>query len=65
MRDRRGSGSGDSYKVLLIDDARHTEKLGTQILLFSRNNLANLYCCNLQVCKLNNLACIANAVNAT
>uniref|UniRef100_A0A0E0FVC9 Uncharacterized protein n=1 Tax=Oryza nivara TaxID=4536 RepID=A0A0E0FVC9_ORYNI len=27
MRDRRGSGSGDSYKVLLIDDARHTEKL--------------------------------------
>uniref|UniRef100_A0A0E0JQM4 Uncharacterized protein n=1 Tax=Oryza punctata TaxID=4537 RepID=A0A0E0JQM4_ORYPU len=27
MRDRKGSGSGDSYKVLLIDDARHTEKL--------------------------------------
>ncbi|KAF0887493.1 hypothetical protein E2562_002224 [Oryza meyeriana var. granulata] len=27
MRDRRGSGSGDSYKVLLIDDARHTENL--------------------------------------
>uniref|UniRef100_A0A0D9V7G9 Uncharacterized protein n=1 Tax=Leersia perrieri TaxID=77586 RepID=A0A0D9V7G9_9ORYZ len=26
-RDRRGSGSGDSYKVLLIDDARHNENL--------------------------------------
>ncbi|KAL6614221.1 hypothetical protein ACP70R_036491 [Stipagrostis hirtigluma subsp. patula] len=27
LMDGRGSGSGDSYKVLLVDDARHTEKL--------------------------------------
>ncbi|KAL6853729.1 hypothetical protein ACP4OV_019758 [Aristida adscensionis] len=27
LGDRRGSGSGDSYKVLLVDDARHTEQL--------------------------------------
>uniref|UniRef100_A0ACD5VVI1 Uncharacterized protein n=1 Tax=Avena sativa TaxID=4498 RepID=A0ACD5VVI1_AVESA len=27
LKDRRGTGSGDSYKVLLVDDARHTEKL--------------------------------------
>lgn len=27
LKDRRGSGSGDSYKVLLVDDARHTDKL--------------------------------------
>uniref|UniRef100_A0ACD5W216 Uncharacterized protein n=1 Tax=Avena sativa TaxID=4498 RepID=A0ACD5W216_AVESA len=27
LKHRRGTGSGDSYKVLLVDDARHTEKL--------------------------------------
>ncbi|RCV27996.1 hypothetical protein SEVIR_5G376000v4 [Setaria viridis] len=26
LRDGRRSGSGDSYKVLLVDDVRHTEK---------------------------------------
>ncbi|XP_078180304.1 ATP-dependent Clp protease adapter protein CLPS2, chloroplastic-like [Carex rostrata] len=25
--ERKGTGSGDSYKVLLVDDPRHTEKL--------------------------------------
>ena len=28
VKDKKTTGSGDSYKVLLIDDARHTEKLG-------------------------------------
>lgn len=28
MKDKRGTGSGDSYRVLLIDDTRHSEKLG-------------------------------------
>ncbi|ONK79789.1 uncharacterized protein A4U43_C01F10090 [Asparagus officinalis] len=27
LRDKKSLGSGDSYKVLLIDDARHTEQL--------------------------------------
>ncbi|PWA88032.1 ribosomal protein L7/L12/adaptor protein ClpS-like protein [Artemisia annua] len=27
VKDKKTTGSGDSYKVLLIDDARHTEKL--------------------------------------
>ncbi|GJN17255.1 hypothetical protein PR202_gb04309 [Eleusine coracana subsp. coracana] len=27
LKDRKGTGSGDSYKVLLVDDAKHTEKL--------------------------------------
>ncbi|KAF7024473.1 hypothetical protein CFC21_036819 [Triticum aestivum] len=26
LKDRKGTGSGDSYKVLLLDDPRHTEK---------------------------------------
>uniref|UniRef100_A0A8R7TZI5 Photosystem II 10 kDa polypeptide, chloroplastic n=1 Tax=Triticum urartu TaxID=4572 RepID=A0A8R7TZI5_TRIUA len=29
LKDRKGTGSGDSYKVLLLDDPRHTEKHGT------------------------------------
>lgn len=33
LRDGRRSGSGDSYKVLLVDDARHTEKLGKYTVL--------------------------------
>lgn len=28
LRDSKGTGSGDSYRVLLIDDARHSENLG-------------------------------------
>ena len=28
LRDKRGVGSGDSYRVLLIDDSRHSESLG-------------------------------------
>lgn len=28
MKEKRGTGSGDSYRVLLIDDTRHSEKLG-------------------------------------
>ncbi|KAL7001490.1 hypothetical protein U1Q18_002642 [Sarracenia purpurea var. burkii] len=32
LRDRRGTGSGDSYRVLLIDDTRHTEKLVAKVL---------------------------------
>jgi len=28
LKDGRRSGSGDSYKVLLVDDVRHTEKHG-------------------------------------
>lgn len=31
LKDKRGIGSGDSYRVLLIDDIRHTEKLGNFI----------------------------------
>ncbi|GJM92653.1 hypothetical protein PR202_ga09142 [Eleusine coracana subsp. coracana] len=27
LKDRKGTGSGDSYKVLLVDDAKHTEQL--------------------------------------
>nr|GEV84921.1 ATP-dependent Clp protease adapter protein CLPS1, chloroplastic-like [Tanacetum cinerariifolium] len=30
--DKKTTGSGDSYKVLLIDDARHTEKLVVKAL---------------------------------
>ncbi|XP_052205392.1 ATP-dependent Clp protease adapter protein CLPS2, chloroplastic-like [Diospyros lotus] len=32
LRDRRGAGSGDSYRVLLIDDMRHSEKLVVKVL---------------------------------
>nr|XP_043606233.1 ATP-dependent Clp protease adapter protein CLPS2, chloroplastic-like [Erigeron canadensis] len=32
VRDKKNTGSGDSYKVLLIDDARHTEKLVVKVL---------------------------------
>ncbi|BBN68413.1 hypothetical protein Prudu_417S000100, partial [Prunus dulcis] len=28
LKDKRGIGSKDSYRVLLVDDVRHTEKLG-------------------------------------
>lgn len=31
VKDKKNTGSGDSYRVLLIDDARHTEKLGNMI----------------------------------
>jgi hypothetical protein len=29
--DKRGVGSGDSYRVLLIDDSRHSESLGMSL----------------------------------
>ncbi|CAL4946707.1 unnamed protein product [Urochloa decumbens] len=32
LRDGRRSGSGDSYKVLLVDDVRHTEKHVEKVL---------------------------------
>ncbi|GAB4842840.1 hypothetical protein Ancab_012817 [Ancistrocladus abbreviatus] len=32
VRDKRGPGSGDSYRVLLLDDERHTEKLVAKVL---------------------------------
>ncbi|KAH9611100.1 hypothetical protein KSS87_012052 [Heliosperma pusillum] len=32
VRDRRGTGSGDSYRVLLLDDQRHTENLGDALV---------------------------------
>ncbi|KAH9771442.1 ClpS domain-containing protein [Citrus sinensis] len=32
MKDKRGTGSGDSYRVLLIDDTRHSEKLVAKVL---------------------------------
>ncbi|XP_074307755.1 ATP-dependent Clp protease adapter protein CLPS2, chloroplastic-like [Silene latifolia] len=32
VRDRRSTGSGDSYRVLLLDDERHTEKLVAKVL---------------------------------
>ncbi|KAI3694098.1 hypothetical protein L1987_77058 [Smallanthus sonchifolius] len=32
VRDKKSTGSGDSYRVLLIDDARHTEKLVVKAL---------------------------------
>ncbi|XP_076894997.1 ATP-dependent Clp protease adapter protein CLPS2, chloroplastic-like [Bidens hawaiensis] len=32
VRDKKNTGSGDSYKVLLIDDERHTEKLVVKAL---------------------------------
>lgn len=32
VRDKRGTGSGDSYRVLLLDDDRHTEKLVLKVL---------------------------------
>ncbi|KAJ9549452.1 hypothetical protein OSB04_021995 [Centaurea solstitialis] len=32
VRDKKHTGSGDSYRVLLIDDARHTEKLVVKAL---------------------------------
>ncbi|KAB2062303.1 hypothetical protein ES319_A10G144600v1 [Gossypium barbadense] len=31
-KDKNGTGSGDSYKVLLVDDARHSEKLVAKVL---------------------------------
>jgi hypothetical protein len=31
--ERKGTGSGDSYKVLLVDDPRHTEELGKPHLI--------------------------------
>ncbi|KAF9677532.1 hypothetical protein SADUNF_Sadunf08G0117400 [Salix dunnii] len=32
LRDKRGVGSGDSYRVLLIDDSRHSESLVAKVL---------------------------------
>lgn len=32
VRDKRSTGSGDSYRVLLLDDERHSEKLGRRKL---------------------------------
>ncbi|KAG9442321.1 hypothetical protein H6P81_018175 [Aristolochia fimbriata] len=32
IREKRGCRSGDSYRVLLIDDERHTEKLVTKVI---------------------------------
>ena len=32
VRDKKNTGSGDSYRVLLIDDARHTEQLVVKAL---------------------------------
>ncbi|XP_021719868.1 uncharacterized protein LOC110687518 isoform X1 [Chenopodium quinoa] len=32
VRDKKGTGSGDSYRVLLLDDERHTEKLVLKVL---------------------------------
>lgn len=32
LKDKRGIASGDSYRVLLIDDVRHTEKLVAKVL---------------------------------
>ncbi|GKB93230.1 ATP-dependent Clp protease adapter protein ClpS1, chloroplastic-like protein [Tanacetum coccineum] len=32
VRDKKTTSSGDSYKVLLIDDARHTKKLVVKAL---------------------------------
>uniref|UniRef100_K3XL55 Uncharacterized protein n=1 Tax=Setaria italica TaxID=4555 RepID=K3XL55_SETIT len=37
LRDGRRSGSGDSYKVLLVDDVRHTEKHGKHTAVLARN----------------------------
>ncbi|XVF37841.1 hypothetical protein REPUB_Repub20aG0045800 [Reevesia pubescens] len=31
-KDKKGTGSGDSYRVLLVDDARHSEKLVAKVL---------------------------------
>lgn len=35
LTDKKGLGSGDSFRVLLIDDARHTETLGNDLFFFS------------------------------
>ncbi|KAJ8445666.1 hypothetical protein Cgig2_007142 [Carnegiea gigantea] len=32
LSDKRGTGSGDSYRVLLLDDERHTENLVAKVL---------------------------------
>ncbi|GAB2275214.1 hypothetical protein Dimus_009976 [Dionaea muscipula] len=32
LRDTRGVGNGDGYRVLLLDDVRHTEKLVAKVL---------------------------------
>ncbi|XWS13283.1 hypothetical protein CRYUN_Cryun36dG0024200 [Craigia yunnanensis] len=32
LKDKKGTGSGDSYTVLLVDDARHSEKLVAKVL---------------------------------
>ncbi|CAB4295948.1 unnamed protein product [Prunus armeniaca] len=32
LKDKRGIGSGDSYRVLLVDDVRHTEKLVAKVV---------------------------------
>lgn len=32
LKDKRGTGSGDSYRVLLLDDQRHTENLVAKVL---------------------------------
>uniref|UniRef100_A0A2P2JB41 Uncharacterized protein LOC105123660 isoform X1 n=1 Tax=Rhizophora mucronata TaxID=61149 RepID=A0A2P2JB41_RHIMU len=32
LREKRGIGSGDSYRVLLIDDIRHSENLVTKVI---------------------------------
>lgn len=41
LKDRKGTGSGDSYKVLLLDDPRHTEKHGMYPLLFSFSSIGS------------------------
>ncbi|XP_022761773.1 uncharacterized protein LOC111307798 [Durio zibethinus] len=30
LRDKKGTGSGDSYRVLLVDDAGHSEKISCE-----------------------------------
>lgn len=32
LADKKGLRSGDSYRVLLVDDARHTEKLVAKVI---------------------------------
>jgi len=46
LRDKRGVGSGDSYRVLLIDDSRHSESLGMSLsrlspLMYPNNDELN------------------------
>ncbi|XWS35247.1 hypothetical protein CRYUN_Cryun21dG0109500 [Craigia yunnanensis] len=32
LKDKKGTGSGDSYRVLLVDDSHHSEKLVAKVL---------------------------------